>query len=1427
MASSTDMTKTTNPASSKTPSSKTTPEEATKTKKSSKADAKSPYKSVLPSTDVILTHLPSVSKTGERTGSTDDTDVRHEKEEKSLKKKERKKAECKKEVNEVGDEMPTGTATSKSSSSATPSPSNPSTTRSRVAKLKANEKLGPETIPGHEGIDRGDDGGYQPSSSSSISLDSEESNEDEEDEGENPPEETRRSGKTTPAPKPKPLPLSVETPAGLRGNNKNLFSPSSSFLKKFSVPSSVIHPSKKQAELEPDKESTPDFARENFSQNFSFRENLPENLSTNLSQSERALSENLKKKRVIGKPLRQKRRRSEWISDNPSSSLVIDSLGSLEPTRICLPKATSLSHQLADNSQFELNLPVRCNSSSYRSLPEDDSSSSEEINQVSEEENSSNFDFKETNSLLAFLSTITSVRKKGPKDIADIPQLQSDVFQHPSWIAMQAIHDANLVVKDQVNTWMSTLGDVIKTCESKTWYRKNSWASLAKLKVVHGKSQKLMGLISGCYFEDYSWKDFRVVLRREFSPQSEVASEHFTTLLDALQKTHPVVSEVTMVRVYANGIFDQCDDALTELKAHSSAEESQLIEYIFNILRNKMVQKMTVDLLLSLHKSLLNQWDKQDKPLDIEPMELSQWFDQKYSGKVKVLGTSAALASVQQQQAAPALAKPQQGQQRQQFQGRRGKHGGGGQKRPRQNYQSFRQSTPPPIPQPVQQAPPVQPTPQPQARRLKPLCNVCGNSHFGKCHMYLASDGNIYQIEKKARVGAVQVHLPPPPPLASQQPPPPPPPAYAYNGYGYYGWPGASAASPSSSSTQQPPTGACMLSEIGVVKDTTLGGGTMIVINTTISHSNRLIPARIWLDTGSSITLISKKFLTDNRMNCSKYFKNFVLQGINSVSVRQESFVCSFNLLVNKRDIKITALVSDSTLFDHTRDILLGQDVISNKLGALLSCSSSKPIVWAKEDEPYHIIQMLERSLSNVGRAKEASVSSGAWANTSIEARTTTSPDSIAAVDPSGLMVTESFRPVEVQPPLGNPSSANSAHHDSEENDVLNESNLSGDRADIDDKSSSNHSKKKYNMKKREKQTRKIKRNKRSTNNKKRKIARDTRACRRKLNKEFKEKLKDNFYIRYNLSEIPSRVETNDIVSAVLDHRQIIAAATENAVSKFRALQPQYSKQLQGEAVAALEAVMKQSAQKLTSVDWNELPERDEIFIHHSLTDVQQKQLNDLVEEYRSQKLFMKTIEKYGDSLLAPFDIELTDGGEEYLSKRRPRAYALKGEGRELMKKSMEEMAASGVGILNPNYLLHASPAFFVKKARSTKLRLCYGCVDLNKVSKDYIYPLPLMTDILDKLLGKKYFTLLDLKSGYWQVRLTDRAKRLVGMITQLGTFGWNVLPFGPKNGPPHFQREMRETLGELLDECALVYIDDIIIFSDTFEEHIVDVAKC
>ena len=125
------------------------------------------------------------------------------------------------------------------------------------------------------------------------------------------------------------------------------------------------------------------------------------------------------------------------------------------------------------------------------------------------------------------------------------------------------------------------------------------------------------------------------------------------------------------------------------------------------------------------------------------------------------------------------------------------------------------------------------------------------------------------------------------------------------------------------------------------------------------------------------------------------------------------------------------------------------------------------------------------------------------------------------------------------------------------------------------------------------------------------------------------------------------------------------------------------------------------------------------------------------------------------------------------------------------------------------------------KRARSTKLRLCYASVELNKHTKTIDYPLPIMEDIIESMKGKKYFTLLDLKSGYWQIPLEKESRRYFGMKHPGGIFQWNVLPFGPKNGPAHFQRVMNDTLRRVIGKCALVYIDDIIIFSDTFEDHI------
>src|SRR3954467_4042763 len=104
-----------------------------------------------------------------------------------------------------------------------------------------------------------------------------------------------------------------------------------------------------------------------------------------------------------------------------------------------------------------------------------------------------------------------------------------------------------------------------------------------------------------------------------------------------------------------------------------------------------------------------------------------------------------------------------------------------------------------------------------------------------------------------------------------------------------------------------------------------LGGGEMIIITDEIRFNNLLIPARIWLDCASSLTLVSRKFVMDNKIRLTKSVINFVIQGINSSSVTKDSFYAEFELHVGSRFIKVTALVSDSSLFDG--DILLGEDI--------------------------------------------------------------------------------------------------------------------------------------------------------------------------------------------------------------------------------------------------------------------------------------------------------------------------------------------------------------------------------------------------------------------------------------------------------------------------------------------------------------------
>ena len=125
-----------------------------------------------------------------------------------------------------------------------------------------------------------------------------------------------------------------------------------------------------------------------------------------------------------------------------------------------------------------------------------------------------------------------------------------------------------------------------------------------------------------------------------------------------------------------------------------------------------------------------------------------------------------------------------------------------------------------------------------------------------------------------------------------------------------------------------------------------------------------------------------------------------------------------------------------------------------------------------------------------------------------------------------------------------------------------------------------------------------------------------------------------------------------------------------------------------------------------------------------------------------------------------------------------------------------------------------------VKKKDGT-IRFCVDYRKLNAVTRKDSYPLPRIDDALDALSGAKYFTTLDLQSGYHQVAMDTNSTEKTAFISHAGLYEYNVMSFGLTNAPPTFQRLMHRVLHGLDWKICLVYIDDIIIFSSTFEEHL------
>ena len=142
-------------------------------------------------------------------------------------------------------------------------------------------------------------------------------------------------------------------------------------------------------------------------------------------------------------------------------------------------------------------------------------------------------------------------------------------------------------------------------------------------------------------------------------------------------------------------------------------------------------------------------------------------------------------------------------------------------------------------------------------------------------------------------------------------------------------------------------------------------------------------------------------------------------------------------------------------------------------------------------------------------------------------------------------------------------------------------------------------------------------------------------------------------------------------------------------------------------------------------------------------------------------------------------------------------------------------------GIIHPSNSPWASPVVMVKK-KDGSLRFCVDFRQLNAATIKDAHPIPRIDDLLDALHGARWFSTLDLKSGYWQVPIQEQDKEKTAFHTSSGQlFEFNQVPFGLCNAPATFSRLMDRVLAGLHWETCLFYLDDIIVFVATWEEHL------
>ncbi|KAG1301530.1 hypothetical protein G6F64_011715 [Rhizopus arrhizus] len=247
--------------------------------------------------------------------------------------------------------------------------------------------------------------------------------------------------------------------------------------------------------------------------------------------------------------------------------------------------------------------------------------------------------------------------------------------------------------------------------------------------------------------------------------------------------------------------------------------------------------------------------------------------------------------------------------------------------------------------------------------------------------------------------------------------------------------------------------------------------------------------------------------------------------------------------------------------------------------------------------------------------------------------------------------------------------------------------------------------------------------------------------------------------------------------------------------------------------MAHLHVVEKQNEDIILGMDWMVY---EDIWLHpksKAILKIKQEGVNNM-EEVVKKNFPSLLVDDSGQQTItnATYRHQIDTGDSQPVARRDYRRS-------EVEKKAIEEEVQKMLksGVIVPSNSDWCSPVVLIKKPDGS-FRFCVDYRGLNKVTKKDKYPLPRIDELLDKLHGAKYFSTIDLKSGYWQLPLDPKDAKKTAFIANGSLYEFTVMPFGVVNGPASFMRFMNNVLRGLPQ--TMIYLDDIICYHATYQEH-------